>query len=128
MPLIGLAEIFVHVYGSISIQTGTDAKGMPGEIWLHTVRHLYHVWQLWRCPVSWCTIWKGTAQDCVDHVRKAHDTPIFVKAANLARWFPPWTVTREQWHSMSRPDLRYSYRHPLAQPHWSAIVPPISGS
>ena len=30
------------------------------------------------------------AQDCVD------------QAANLARWFPPWTVTREQWHSMSR--------------------------
>ena len=28
-----------------------------------------------------------------------------VKAGNLARWFPPWTVTREQWHSMSRPSV-----------------------
>ena len=29
---------------------------------------LYHIElaQLWRCPVSWCTVWKGTAQDCVD--------------------------------------------------------------
>ena len=26
-----------------------------------------------------------------------------VKAANLACWFPPWTVTREQWSSMSWP-------------------------
>ena len=24
--------------------------------------------QLWRCPVSWCTVWKGTPQDCMDHV------------------------------------------------------------
>ena len=68
---------------------------------------LYHLdlAQLWCCPVPWCTVWKGTSQDCVDHMRKAHDTPVFVKAGNLARWFPPWTVTREQWHSMSRPSV-----------------------
>ena len=30
---------------------------------------------------------------------------VFVKAGNLARWFPPWTVTCEQWHSMSRPSV-----------------------
>ena len=46
--------------------------------------------------MSWCTVWKGTSQDCVDHMRKVHDIPSMVKAANLARWFSPWTVTREQ--------------------------------
>ena len=58
---------------------------------------LYHLdlAQLWRCPVDWCPVWKGTSQECVDHMRKAHNTPISVKAGNLARWFPPWTVTRE---------------------------------
>ena len=61
--------------------------------------------QLWRCPVAWCLVWKGTSQDCVDHMRRAHNTPVTVKAGNLARWFPPWTVTREQWHSMSRPSV-----------------------
>ena len=68
---------------------------------------LYHLdlAQLWRCPVPWCTVWKGTSKDCVDHMRMVHDTPVFVKAGNLARWFPPWTVTREQWHSMSRPSV-----------------------
>ena len=68
---------------------------------------LYHLdlAQLWRCPVPWCPVWKGTSQDCVDHMRKAHNTPITVKAGNLARWFPSWTVTREQWHSMSRPSI-----------------------
>ena len=66
---------------------------------------LYHMElaQLWQCPVTWCTVWKGTAQDCVDHMRRAHDIPPLVKAANLACWFPPWTVSREQWSSLSRP-------------------------
>ena len=68
---------------------------------------LYHLdlAQLWRCPVDWCPVWKGTSQDCVDHMRRAHNTPISVKAGNLAQWFPQWTVTREQWHSMSRPSV-----------------------
>ena len=31
---------------------------------------LFHIElaQLWRCPVTWCTVWKGMAQDCVDHL------------------------------------------------------------
>ena len=68
---------------------------------------LYHLdlAQLWRCPVAWCPVWKGTSQDSVGHMRRVHNTPISVKAGNLARWFTPWTVTREQWHSMSRPSI-----------------------
>ena len=54
--------------------------------------------QLWRCPVSWCTTWKGTLQDCVDHIRQKHSVPNSVKVVNLGRWFPPWTVTRAAWH------------------------------
>ena len=34
-------------------------------------------------------------------MRRAHDIPPLVKAANLAHWFPPWKVTREQWSSMT---------------------------
>ena len=68
---------------------------------------LYHLdlAQLWRCPVGWCPVWKGTSQDCVDHMCRAHDTALSVKAGNQARWFPPWIITREQWHSMSRPSV-----------------------
>ena len=32
-------------------------------------------------------------------MRRTHDVPLMVKAANLACYFPPWTVTREQWSS-----------------------------
>ena len=28
-----------------------------------------------------------------------------MKAANLARYFPPWTVTRSQWSEMTRPEI-----------------------
>ena len=61
--------------------------------------------QLWRCPVTWCTVWKGTAQDCVDHLRKTHAISQTMKAANLAQYFPPWTVTRSQWAEMTRPAI-----------------------
>ena len=33
--------------------------------------------------MSWCTVWKGTPQDCMDHVRGAHDVPWDVKSASL---------------------------------------------
>ena len=59
--------------------------------------------QLWRCPVMWCTVWKGTAQDCIDHMRHTHKVPLSVKAANLAKYFPAWTVTRDQWSKMLMP-------------------------
>ena len=36
--------------------------------------------QLWRCPVTWCTLWKGTAQHCVDHLQKTHAISQTVKA------------------------------------------------
>ena len=71
----------------------------------HVVLYHLDLAQLWRCPVDWCPVWKGASQDCVDHMRRAHNTPMSVKAGNLARWFPPWTVTREQWHTMSRPSV-----------------------
>ena len=53
----------------------------------------------------WCTVWKGTAQDCIDYMRRVHKVPPSVKVANLARYFPPWTVTREQWADMMMPSI-----------------------
>ena len=92
----------------ISIWRNYGAARSPGaqfgfdfiECFTTTFLHA-HSWLNW----VECTVWKGTSQDCVDHMRNAHNTPVVVKAGNLARWFPPWTVTREQWHSMSRPSV-----------------------
>ena len=68
----------------------------------HVVCYHMDLAQLWRCPVTWCTVWKGTPQDCIDHMRKAHNV---LALANLARWFPPWTVSREYWTNIMRSDV-----------------------
>ena len=41
--------------------------------------------QLWRCPVMWCTVWKGTAQDCIDHMRGTHKVLLSVKAGEFGQ-------------------------------------------
>ena len=91
-----------------STQSGactTCGKHIQQNLGRHVILYHMELAQLWRCPVTWCAVWKGTAQDCVDQMRRAHDIPPLVKAANLARWFPPWTVTREQWSIMTRPAI-----------------------
>ena len=47
--------------------------------------------------MSWCTVWKGTPQDCMDHIRGAHDVPWDVQSASLEKFVPPWTVWRQVW-------------------------------
>ena len=67
---------------------------------------LFTTWNLLSygaAPVMWCTVWKGTAQDCIDHMRRIHKLPLSVKAANLAKYFPAWTVSRVEWSTMLMP-------------------------
>ena len=65
------------------------------DMYRHVARCHLDLAQLWRCPVSWCTIWKGTSQDLMDHVRGAHKVPEEVQHIRLETLFPPWTVTRQ---------------------------------
>ena len=51
--------------------------------------------QSWRCPVSWCTTWRGAPQDLMDHIRGAHNVPGEIRKVSLETLFPPWTVTRQ---------------------------------
>ena len=65
------------------------------DMYQHVAKFHLDLAQLWRCPVSWCTVWKGTPQDCMDHVRGAHDVPWVVKSASIEQFVPPWTVRRQ---------------------------------
>ena len=65
------------------------------DMYRHVARFHLDLAQLWRCPVSWCTVWKGTPQDCMDHLRGAHDVPWEVKSACLEKFLPPWTVSKK---------------------------------
>ena len=53
--------------------------------------------QLWRCPIAWCTTWRGSPQDCLEHLRSGHDAPWISKTASIEKYAPPWTVRRELW-------------------------------
>ena len=72
-------------------------KMIKCDMYRHVSTYHLDLAQLWRCPVSWCTVWKGTSQDCMDHVRGAHDVPWDVKSTSLEKFVPPWTVRRQVW-------------------------------
>ena len=61
--------------------------------------------QLWRCPVSWFSHWKGAPQDCIDHIRLRHHVGLSVKTASLGKWFPPWTVMQLEWCAALMPNV-----------------------
>ena len=76
------------------------SKWIKCDMYRHVATYHLDLAQLWRCPVSWCTVWKGTPQDCMDHVRGgggAHDVPWDIKSASLEKFVPPWTVQRQVW-------------------------------
>ena len=64
----------------------------------HVARLHLDLVQLWRCPIAWCTTWKGSPQDCLKHVRSGHDAPWVEKTASIERYAPPWTVSRQLWN------------------------------
>ena len=69
----------------------------------HVVKFHLDLVQLWRCPVSWCMVWKGTPRDCMDHVRGAHDVPWVVKSASIEQFVPLWTFRRQVWSDSLKP-------------------------
>ena len=89
----------------------TQAQPMPckycGKVircnmYRHVARFHLDLAQLWRCPVSWCTVWRGSPQDCMEHLRNGHDVPWISKTASIERFAPPWTVRREVWTESMR--------------------------
>ena len=67
------------------------------NMYRHVARCHLQLAQLWRCPVPWCTIWRGTPQDVMTHLVAGHQVPEEIKRISLQKLFPPWTVTREQY-------------------------------
>ena len=67
------------------------------DMYRHVARLHLDLVQLWRCPIAWCTTWKGSPQDCLEHLRSGHDAPWISKTASIEKYAPPWTVRRELW-------------------------------
>ena len=45
------------------------------DMYRHVARLHLDLVQMWRCTIAWCTTWKGSPQDCLEHVRSGHDAP-----------------------------------------------------
>ena len=67
------------------------------DMYRHVARLHLDLVQLWRCPIAWCTTWKGSPHDCLEHVRSGHDAPWVSKTASIEKYAPPWTVRRQLW-------------------------------
>ena len=63
-------------------------KMIKCDMYRHVSTYHLDLVQLWWCLVSWCTVWKGMPQDCMDHVRGAHDVPWDVKSTSLEKFVP----------------------------------------
>ena len=74
-------------------------RPMPCRFCGKVIRLHLDLVQLWRCPMAWCTTWKGSPQDCLEHVRSGHDAPWVSKTAGIEKYAPPppWTVRRQLW-------------------------------
>ena len=60
----------------------------------HMIANHLELGQLWRCPVTWCAVWKGSGRACLEHLGEKHGGSTLEVTTNVARFFPPWTVTR----------------------------------
>ena len=61
--------------------------------------------QLWRCPVEWCAVWKGSVRECRDHFNEKHSGSETLDFDQVSKSFPAWTVTRDFWKQMLKPEI-----------------------
>ena len=61
--------------------------------------------QLWRCPVEWCAVWKGSVQECRNHFSDKHRDSETVNFDKVSKIMPSWTVPRDFWAKALRPEI-----------------------
>ena len=71
----------------------------------HMIAFHLELAQLWRFPVEWCAVWKGSVRACLEHLTEKHGGSTFFAMKNVVKFFPPWTVNRSVWLHAIRPDV-----------------------
>ena len=52
-----------------------------------------------------CAVWKGSVCACLGHLHDKHGDSEYFALKYVAKFFPPWTVTRDVWQMALRPDV-----------------------
>ena len=55
----------------------------------HMVSCHLELGQLWRCPVTWCAVWKGSGRACLEHLAEKHGGSTLGIKNNVAQFPPP---------------------------------------
>ena len=71
----------------------------------HMMCHHLDLGQLWRCPVEWCAVWKGSVRECRDHFNDIHSGSETIDFDKVSKAFPAWTVSRDFWKQALRPEI-----------------------
>ena len=71
----------------------------------HMMCHHLGLGQLWRCPVEWCAVWKGSVRECRDHFNEKHSGSETLDFDKVSKSFPVWTVTRDFWEQALKPEI-----------------------
>ena len=71
----------------------------------HMMCHHLDLGQLWRCPVEWCAVWKGSVRECRDHFKDKHSGSETIDFDQVSKAFPAWTVPRDFWSKALRPEI-----------------------
>ena len=75
---------------------------------MHMTNEHLEMAQLWRCPVEWCAVWKGSVRACQEHLSEKHGGSSLFDLKNVAKFFPPppsWTVSCHVWQTALQPDV-----------------------
>ena len=54
----------------------------------HMMNNHLELCQLWRCPVEWGAVWKGSLGECLDHLRSKHNGAQFFAVGSLGKFSP----------------------------------------
>ena len=96
------------------------------DMYRHVARCHLELAQLWRCPVSWCTVWKGTPQD---HIRGAHNVPGEIRKVSLENAFPAMDSHTPGVHGLTDVStLRHLERRAAVQCHRVVAGPPLQSA
>ena len=71
----------------------------------HMMCHHLALGQLWRCPVEWCAVWKGSVRECRDHLNDKHSDSETINFDQVSKVIPAWTVPRDFWTKALRPEI-----------------------
>ena len=71
----------------------------------HMMCHHLDLGQLWRCPVEWCAVWKGSVRECRDHFNEKHSGSETIDFDKVSKSFPAWTVTLDFWEQALKPEI-----------------------